>query len=60
MAYWLRDLELERYSLVFAKNLLVNFIEALTILTDSQISRLIELGEDREKMKVQFSASFLS
>lgn len=51
MAYWLRDLELERYSLSFAKNLLVNFIEALTILTDTQITRLIDWEDDREKMK---------
>ena len=51
MAYWLRDLELERYSLIFAKNLLVDFVESLTILTDAHISRLIEWDDDKEKMK---------
>lgn len=29
MCYWLRDLELEHYSLVFARNLVVDFVESL-------------------------------
>eukprot|EP01102_Stenamoeba_stenopodia_P017908 TRINITY_DN6498_c0_g1_i1.p1 TRINITY_DN6498_c0_g1~~TRINITY_DN6498_c0_g1_i1.p1 ORF type:complete len:207 (-),score=38.00 TRINITY_DN6498_c0_g1_i1:52-672(-) len=51
MACWLRDLEMERYTQMFAKNLLVNFIEGLTILTDHTIARLIDSAEDREKMR---------
>ncbi len=51
MSYWLRDIELEKYAPVFARNLFVNFIESLTILSDRQIARLIDQKEDREKMK---------
>ncbi|KAL6074318.1 SAM domain (Sterile alpha motif) domain containing protein [Balamuthia mandrillaris] len=51
MAFWLRDLELEHYSLVFARNLMVDFIESLTILNDHYINHLIPSPPDREKIK---------
>lgn len=51
MAYWLRDLDLQQYTLVFAKNLLVDFIEAQTILTDSTIAQLIQNEQHRVLMK---------
>jgi hypothetical protein len=37
IAYWLRDLELADYIQAFAKQLMVNFVESLTILTDHQV-----------------------
>lgn len=52
MAYWLRDLELDEYALVFSKNLMVDFIESLTILNDHTINRLIDCNAAREKMKI--------
>lgn len=51
MAYWLRDLDLQQYTLVFAKNLLVDFIEAQTILTDATIAQLIQNEQHRGLMK---------
>jgi len=51
MAYWLRDLDLQQYTLIFAKNLLVNFIEAQTILTDATIAQLIPNERHRSLMK---------
>lgn len=51
MAYWLRDLELERYSLSFAKNSSSgNFIENISKLQQDDVHRLIEWKDDREKM----------
>jgi hypothetical protein len=52
MAYWLRDLELDEYALVFSKNLMVDFIESLTILNDHTINCLIDCNAAREKMKI--------
>jgi hypothetical protein len=52
MVYWLRDLELDEYALVFSKNLMVDFIESLTILNDHTINRLIGCNAAREKMKI--------
>jgi len=49
--YWLRDLEMEEYIQKFAKHLMVNFIESLTILTDQQIHRLVDNTTYRSKMK---------
>eukprot|EP00012_Vannella_robusta_P000253 CAMPEP_0206184878 /NCGR_PEP_ID=MMETSP0166-20121206/1471_1 /ASSEMBLY_ACC=CAM_ASM_000260 /TAXON_ID=95228 /ORGANISM="Vannella robusta, Strain DIVA3 518/3/11/1/6" /LENGTH=151 /DNA_ID=CAMNT_0053599959 /DNA_START=288 /DNA_END=740 /DNA_ORIENTATION=+ len=51
MAYWLRDLELERYSLEFAKNARGNFLESISEIRDEDIHRLIEWKDDQEKMK---------
>jgi len=45
-------LELDRYSLNFAKYLMVNFIEVITILTDQTISRLIDDVPSQEKMRL--------
>jgi len=52
MAYWLRDLELDEYSLVFSKNLMVDFIESLTILNDCTINQLLLSNAARDKMKL--------
>ena len=66
IAFWLRDLELSNYTQTFAKvlqgitvgslsdvqNLMVNFIESLTILTDHTINRLVPtVIPDRNKLK---------
>ncbi len=51
MTFWLRDLEMANYYQVFAKSLMVNFIESLTILTDHTIHRLVHNNNDRTKMK---------
>eukprot|EP01090_Pellita_catalonica_P000194 TRINITY_DN10138_c0_g1_i3.p1 TRINITY_DN10138_c0_g1~~TRINITY_DN10138_c0_g1_i3.p1 ORF type:complete len:476 (+),score=84.37 TRINITY_DN10138_c0_g1_i3:325-1752(+) len=41
MSLWLRDLELEHYALSFAANLMVSFLESLTILNEFTIDKLI-------------------
>jgi len=51
IAYWLRDLEMEEYSLVFASELGVNFIESLPLLTTHKVEELIHDPTHREKMK---------
>jgi hypothetical protein len=42
IAYWLRDLEMEEYTLVFASQLGVNFIESLPLLTTHKIESLVK------------------
>jgi hypothetical protein len=39
VAYWLRDLDLTDLWQAFARQLLVNFVESLTILTDNFVNR---------------------
>lgn len=51
VAYWLRDLEMEKYNLIFANNLLFS-LETLTVLNDSDIDRLVSTPSDREKMRL--------
>ena len=54
VSYWVRDIGFERHMIKFAKFLLVDFIEALTILTDATIHSLIDDEDDRELLKVPF------
>ena len=50
IAYWLRDLEMEKYNLIFVKNDLT-YLESLTVLNDKMIDKLIGDPSDRNKMK---------
>ncbi len=50
MAYWLRDLEMERYNLRFAREAIVD-LEVLTMLEDRHINDLIPFVMDSRKMK---------
>ena len=49
VAYWLRDLEMEKYNVEFARNGLQTF-EQFTKLTAAEVSQHVEDEEDRVKM----------
>lgn len=50
VAFWLRDLELERYNVFFARAGLFTF-DAITKLSDSEVERLVDVAADRQKLK---------
>ena len=50
VAFWLRDLELERYNVVFARAGLLT-LEALTELSEKQVEKLVSNASDCQKLK---------
>lgn len=50
VTFWLRDLEMETYSTIFARNK-INSLETFGTLTEKQILSLVKNVEDAEKMQ---------
>jgi hypothetical protein len=50
LAFWLRDLELEKYNVVFASAGFLT-LASLTQLTDAEAEKLVESKSDRQKLK---------
>ncbi len=50
VAFWLRDLELERYNVNFASAGLMT-LDAITRLTDAEAEKLVDVPADRQKLK---------